>query len=91
MLQSGLEYNKIARGWGSGKWNTSTWDTARTATGLISELSQWSFDTWGEDLIACPRGGRIYVWDRTGTVTTPLTLISIRLRGCIARGVSCRQ
>lgn len=76
MLQSGLEYNKIARGWGSGKWNTSTWDTARTATGLISELSQWSFDTWGEDLIACPRGGRIYVWDRTGTVTTPLTLIS---------------
>ena len=76
MLQSGLEYNKIARGWGSGKWSSSTWDTARTATGLISELRQWSFDTWGEDLIACPRGGRIYVWDRTSGVSSRLALIS---------------
>lgn len=35
----------------------------------------WSLSAWGENLIACPRGGTIYEWDAadTGTEAAPLS------------------
>lgn len=64
-LQSGLEYNQVARGWGASTWGTSTWGTPRSSTSLITDLRQWSLTTWGEDLIANARGGSIYLWDKS--------------------------
>lgn len=56
------------RGWGVGAWGASTWGTARSATNLVNLCRIWTLDNWGEDLIACPRGGKPYVWDTsTGT------------------------
>lgn len=51
-------------GWGAMTWGHSTWGTPRT-TGIPVQTRLWSLDNWGEDLIASPRNGSIYVWDRT--------------------------
>lgn len=40
------------------------WDRPRNGVGG-SILRQWSLTNWGEDLIACVRGGKIYQWDVT--------------------------
>ena len=76
LLQIGEEFNTAALGWGAGTWSSGTWGTPRTTSSLFIELRQWSLDGWGEDLIACVRGGKIYTWDSsvgTGTRATAIT------------------
>lgn len=59
-------------GWGIGPYGLDNdpnyigngWGTARNAINLRSELPLWSLDNWGQDLMACRRGGPIYVWER---------------------------
>jgi hypothetical protein len=63
-------------GWGAGAWGSGTWGTARSATTFLNMARIWSLDNWGEDLIACPRGLAIYVWDRSAGVTTRATRIT---------------
>lgn len=58
-LNPGLE-SSIVGGYGSGSWGFSTWGTPRT--GATQQCRTWSMDNWGEDLIACPYRGGIYVW-----------------------------
>jgi len=54
----------ISLGWGASTWGASTWGTARSSGGSVFTFPRtWTFDTWGEDLISCPRGGGIYTWD----------------------------
>jgi|TARA_Y100000034_G_scaffold121495_1_gene165770 hypothetical protein len=87
----------VGTGWGAGGWGGSTWGTART-TGVPIELPVWSFDLWGEDLVATIRGGGTYVWDAsagTGTraatasgvpSTAKLTRVSTADRHLVAYG-----
>lgn len=66
-------------GYGSQTYSSGTYGTPRTApTGTLQQVtaSTWSLDTWGEDLIACPFGGRIYVWDQSAGYSTRATIIS---------------
>lgn len=88
--------NTAGLGWGVGAWGTGTWGTARPAA--LGMCRIWSMDLWGEDLIACPRGGGIYQWDTsvgTGTraaavagspTTAKAVLTSIENRHLIALG-----
>jgi hypothetical protein len=76
LLQNGLEYNQVALGWSAGAWGTGTWGTPRTASSLISEMRQWSLSNWGEDLVACNRGGALYSWDETSGVTARMNVIA---------------
>ncbi len=76
LLQNGLEYNQVAFGWGANAYSVSAYGTPRVASTLITEMRQWTFDTWGEDLLACDRGGRIYSWDETSGVTAHMYPIS---------------
>jgi len=41
------------------------------ATNFETEITQWSLDNWGEDVIANRRKGSIYVWDADAS-TTPI-------------------
>jgi hypothetical protein len=81
LLPVGGENNSLAFGWGVGTWGTpgssvsAGWGDPRGA-GVEVPLRLWSMDNWGEDLIACPNGGRIYWWDRTNGPTTRAVLIS---------------
>ena len=63
-------------GWGVGTYGASTYGTARATSNIFLQPRTWSFSLWGEDLIANPRGGAIYVWDTstgTGTRATAIT------------------
>jgi hypothetical protein len=76
ILQNGLEFNQVAYGWGAGAYSTGTFGTPRTASTLITSMRQWTFDTWGEDLIACNRGAKIYVWDETNGLESRLVPVT---------------
>ena len=66
----------LALGWGTGTWGGSTWGTARSSSNVTLELSQWSFDLWGEDLIATVHNYKTYVWDASSGVSSRATVIN---------------
>lgn len=76
LVQNGLEYNQVAYGWSAGAYGEGTWGTPRTASTLITSMRQWTLANWGEDLLACNRGGQIYYWDETSGVTSRMFPIS---------------
>ncbi len=63
-ISVGTSNTTFGTGWGTGTWSQETWNTARTVSTTIELLRTWSLDNWGEDLIAVPRGGAMYHWDR---------------------------
>jgi len=50
-------------GYGQGGYGTGTAITPQTGAPITA--SDWSFDNFGQILIACPAGGAIYQWDPT--------------------------
>jgi hypothetical protein len=63
-------------GYGASKYNAGVSITAArawnrpAATGAITfQSSQWSLDNWGEDLMACRRGGPIFYLDVDASIT----------------------
>ena len=63
-------------GYGVGTYGASTYGTARSVSGILNAARTWSLDNWGEDLIACPRGGGIYVWDASTGVGTRAVVVT---------------
>ncbi len=61
-------------GWGAGTWGLGTWGTPRS--GITFELSEWSFDLWGEDLLATVHNYKTYVWDASAGTGTRATVLS---------------
>lgn len=69
-ISVGAESSIANSGWSAGGYGTGTYGTPRSVTNFLTYARLWSLDNWGEDLIACPRGGGIYAWDAsTGTGT----------------------
>jgi len=64
-----------ATGYGSGPYGAEAYGTARTGSNFVVGIRTWSLDTWGEDLLACPRGGAIYWWDRSGGTSNRATAL----------------
>ena len=60
-------------GWGAGSWGAGTWGVGGTSN---TAIRLWSQDNFGEDLVFGYRGGEIYYWDATGTVSTRGVLLS---------------
>jgi hypothetical protein len=66
----GRENSVYGLGWGTGKYGLEAYGTERSASGLILEAATWSFDTWGENLIACaPHDGLVYEWTPPDNLT----------------------
>lgn len=76
LLGSGAADSTNGLGWGAGTWNQSTWGTARVSSTIVLPMRQWTLVNWGEDMIANPRGGDIYVWDASTGATTRATKIA---------------
>jgi len=66
-INTGAEFAVPAIGWGAGGWGTGTWGTGTSSS---NPLRLWSQSNFGEDLVFGPRGGGLYTWDASGTVTT---------------------
>ena len=60
-------------GWGASFWGAGTWGFGLEST---ESIRLWSQSNFGEDLIFGPRGGAIYYWDATNSVTTRGVLLS---------------
>jgi len=63
-------------GYGAGVYNAGVSTTGErawnepAAEGAITFLnSQWTLDNWGEDMVACRRGGRIFHFDADSSIT----------------------
>ena len=74
-INIGVSYSVAGMGWGASTWGASTWGTARSVSNFLAVARTWGLDNWGEDLIANPRDGGIYVWDASvGTSTRAAAL-----------------
>ena len=54
-------------GWGAGPWGFGTWGNGATS---VTALRLWSQANFGQNLIFSPRGGSIFYWDATTTVSS---------------------
>lgn len=54
-------------GWGASGWGLGTWGVGISST---DSLRLWSANNFGEDLVYGPRGGNIYYWDASTSLTT---------------------
>jgi hypothetical protein len=72
-INVGPEYAVPLTGWGAGAWGAGPWGTGGTST---SAIRLWSQSNFGEDLLFAPRGGGLYYWDATGSLTTRGVLVS---------------
>jgi len=74
----GTQSSDPALGWGVGGWGQEGWNQPRSASESDVNLtnSSWNLNLWGEDLIATVRGGAIYYWSVSSTVSTRAVLVS---------------
>jgi acyl-[acyl carrier protein]--UDP-N-acetylglucosamine O-acyltransferase len=76
LLETGSNIAIAGLGFGAGVYNAGVsvtgeraWDEPAESSNIILQGTQWSLDNWGEDLIVCRRGGKIYYWDRDATAS----------------------
>ena len=72
-LNPGPEYAVPLVGWGAGAWGSGTWGIGATS---VDALRIWNQNNFGQDLIFGPRGGGLYYWDATTSLSTRGVLVS---------------
>ena len=75
-INVGSPTSSFGFGWGTATWNAGSWNTPRTSSAIFVEATYWSFDIFGEDLLATRNNGALHRWDLSGGVATPATVIS---------------
>ena len=50
-------------GWNAGYYGQGGYGEPKTQSDITILPRQWTLDTWGEDLVAGLRGGRVYYWE----------------------------
>lgn len=75
-LPCGLSVNTPGTGYGVGLYSTSTYGTPRGSGTFFLQSRQWSLDTWGEDMVANPRGYPIFIWREASGTNTRAVVIS---------------
>ena len=72
---TGLNVYSIGTGWGAGPWGRGTWGSSYSS-GIGQQLRLWSNDNFGADLVIAPRGGPVFYWQDSGTVSTRAQYLS---------------
>ena len=60
-------------GWGTDAWNVDAWNTPRSTSTVTLDARNWSFDNFGEDLIATVHKGQTFLWDTSSGTATRAT------------------
>jgi len=66
-INVGPEFAVPLIGWGAGAWGSGFWGIGGTSN---TAIRLWGQDNFGEDLIFGPRGGGIYYWDASTSLST---------------------
>ncbi len=61
-ISCGLESDGLLYGYGVGDYGEEEYGTPRSTSTFKGFARVWSLDNWGEDLMASPNGGSLYVW-----------------------------
>jgi len=72
-INPGPEYAVPLVGWGAGSWGSGTWGIGSTS---VDALRIWNQNNFGQNLIFGPRGGALYYWDASTSLTTRGVLLS---------------
>ena len=75
-ISIGPDASVYGYGWGIGTWNNGTWNTPRSTSTVTLDGRNWSFDNFGEDLIATVHKGGTFRWDTSAGLSTRATVIS---------------
>jgi hypothetical protein len=75
-ISIGPDASVYGYGWGIGTWNTDRWNTPRSTSTVTLDGRNWSFDNFGEDLIATVHKGGTFRWDTSAGLSTRATIIS---------------
>lgn len=62
-INAGLADYVAGTGWGAGPWGRSTWGSAYDISSVGDQVRTWTSGNLGSDLLFCPRGGDIFIWD----------------------------
>lgn len=74
-IAPGTADSVLSSGWGAASWGSGTYGTPRV--GLSSaQCRTWSLANWGEDMIANPYRGGIYIWDESVGAGTRAQIIT---------------
>ena len=73
---AGATHSSSTFGWGDSTWSVSVWGGSETLYTVTNHALTWTLGTWGEDLIACPRGQGIFTWDASVGTGTPAARIT---------------
>ena len=68
LMASGQETSVFEFGWGTGNWdeprdNSEGWDVPSSGSGIEVDARTWTFDNFGEDLVASVSGQPLIHWD----------------------------
>lgn len=95
-LATGPQDATAGLGWGAGSWGSGTWGTPRSVSAILLQPRVWALDNWGEDLLASPLDGALYLWDasvgtgtRAAVVATAPSLSKWMLVGLPERHAIC--
>ena len=83
LLHTGTNVAIQGFGYGAAVYNAGVsttgeraWNEPASSTNITFRITQWSLDNFGEDLLACRREGRIYLWDASDSPPERAALIS---------------
>ncbi len=75
-ISVGTAVSQYGYGWGTYEWGKEAWGTARSVSNVTIEGRNWSFDNFGEDLLATVNNGNTFRWDTSVGTGTPAAVIS---------------
>ena len=75
-ISIGQETSTYGYGWGTDAWNVDAWNTPRSTSTVTIDGRNWSFDTFGEDLIATVHKGKTFRWDTSSGTSTRAAVIT---------------
>jgi hypothetical protein len=84
-INVGFSFEIPLSGWGAGAWGAGTWGFGGTST---SALRLWSQSNFGEDLIFGYRGGPIYYWDASFSLSPSTFTVTIASPAVVTSTVS---
>lgn len=84
-INTGPSFSVPATGWGASAWGSGPWGLGATD---YDSLRLWSQNNFGEDLIFAPRGGGMYYWDASVTVTGTVATFTVASPTVVTVGIS---